>query len=181
MRFLTLVLLMALPAAANDGGRNPGLCAVVIPDTDPPAYYSIDLVTTKRVPGARLATGTGQVTFATSPFGIAIAPNGSYVYNLAINLERIKPASEGVYVAWVSTPNLDQVKRLGVLDENMQITGPVTWNKFLVIITLEPSADPLGDIWTGPVVLRGMSRSGLMHTMAGHGPFQQEPCATYGY
>jgi hypothetical protein len=29
--------------------------------------------------------------------------------------------------------------------------------------------------------MRGMSRSGMMHTMAGHGPFQQENCARYGY
>jgi len=26
-----------------------------------------------------------------------------------------------------------------------------------------------------------VSRSGLMHTMAGHGAFQQENCAAYGY
>ena len=38
-----------------------------------------------------------------------------------------------------------------------------------------------GAMWTGPVVSRGMSRSGLMHTMAGHGPFETEPCAVYGY
>jgi len=36
-------------------------------------------------------------------------------------------------------------------------------------------------MWTGPVVMRGMSRSGLMHTMAGHGAFEQENCAAYGY
>jgi hypothetical protein len=50
-----------------------------------------------------------------------------------------------------------------------------------VIITLEPSADDLGERWQGPVVLRGMSRSGMMHTMAGHGPFETEPCAVYGF
>ena len=36
-------------------------------------------------------------------------------------------------------------------------------------------------MWTGPIVIRGMSRSGMMHTMAGHGPFEEENCAAYGY
>ncbi|MDE2875730.1 MAG: hypothetical protein OXU69_07275 [Gemmatimonadota bacterium] len=31
------------------------------------------------------------------------------------------------------------------------------------------------------VVIRGMSRSGMTHTMAGHGPFEEENCAAYGY
>jgi hypothetical protein len=96
-------------------------------------------------------------------------------------VDRLTLVRKGAYVAWVSTPSLDQVQRLGVLDENMQVKGTVTWNKFLVIITLEPSADDLGERWQGPVVLRGMSRSGMMHTMAGHGPFETEPCAVYGF
>ena len=55
------------------------------------------------------------------------------------------------------------------------------WNKFLVFVTLEP-AEATGEArWQGPVVMRGLSRSGLMHTMAGHGPYEQEPCAVYGY
>jgi hypothetical protein len=29
--------------------------------------------------------------------------------------------------------------------------------------------------------MRGMSRSGRMHTLAGHGPFEAEPCAKYGF
>ena len=65
------------------------------------------------------------------------------------------------------------------IDGDDRLSKP--WNKYLVIITLEPTDDPQSPRWQGPVVLRGMSRSGLMHTMAGHGPFQQEPCATFGY
>ncbi|MGD2070011.1 MAG: hypothetical protein PVI57_15165, partial [Gemmatimonadota bacterium] len=59
--------------------------------------------------------------------------------------------------------------------------GRVEWNKFLVVITLETVDDPSADAWSGPIALRGMSRSGKMHTMAGHGPFQQENCAAFGY
>ncbi len=166
---------LSRPAAPADD-----TCAL-FRDTDPPAYYKIELVPTGRIPGTRQADGVGHVSFAPSPFGIALAPDGSYVYDLSIAIDRLRPAPQGVYVAWVSTPNLDQVKRLGVLGDDGRIRGRVDWNKFLVIITNEPSAEALGDGWQGPVVLRGLSRSGLMHTMAGHGPFQQEPCATYGY
>ncbi|MFQ5570764.1 MAG: hypothetical protein ACE5G0_13855 [Rhodothermales bacterium] len=158
-----------------------GECAVAHRGTDPPAYYQIDLVSTKRLPGTRQAKGVSRVTFATSPFGVAISPEGSYVYTLELSIEHLAPASQGAYVAWVSTPSLDKIKPLGTLDAQMRASGRVAWNKFLVIITLEPSADALGETWQGPVVLRGMSRSGMMHTMAGHGPFQQEPCAAFGY
>ena len=146
-----------------------------------PEYYKITLVPTRRVPGAWRAAGVGAVTFAPSPFGISISPKGNYVYNLDISIENLPPAREGAYVAWVSTADLDEIKRLGTLEAQRTISGQVAWNKFLVIITLEPSANVMGDIWQGPVVLRGMSRSGMMHTMAGHGPFQQEPCASFGY
>ena len=78
------------------------------------------------------------------------------------------------------------MKRLGALEvgeaERVSgFSGEVGWNKFLVVITLEPEDDPEAATWSGPIVLRGMSRSGAMHTMAGHGPFQEENCAAYGY
>lgn len=173
------LLLLTVPLYAGPTATSDDVC--VIADPDPPEYYKIDLVPTGRVPGTRLLRGVGTVTFAPSPFGIAISPEGSYVYKLDVSVADLKPAPNGVYAVWVSTHDLTAIKPLGVLDENMHITGTVDWNKFLVIITLEPAVDSIGDSWTGPVVFRGLSRSGMMHTMAGHGPFQQEPCATYGY
>ena len=50
-----------------------------------------------------------------------------------------------------------------------------------MVVTLESSDDPDQTMWTGPIVFRGASRSGMMHTMVGHGPLQQENCAAYGY
>ena len=70
---------------------------------------------------------------------------------------------------------------MGALDENLRADGRVTWNKFIVVVTLEPEDDPAAEMWSGPVVFRGMSRSGMMHTMVGHGALQQENCAAYGY
>ena len=71
---------------------------------DPPAYYQIDLVTTRKVPGAGNAVGITSVSYQATPFGIAIAPDGSYVYDLHVKIDRLAPARKGAYVAWVSTP-----------------------------------------------------------------------------
>ena len=107
--------------------------------------------------------------------------SGTYVYDLAIEIEGLKPPAEGIYVAWLTLPNLSEVVRLGSLDELNSIEGRVHWNKFLVVISLEESDDPDQARWKGPIAFRGLSRSGLMHTMAGHGPFDQEPCSSFGF
>jgi hypothetical protein len=121
-----------------------------------------------------------DVTFRPSPFGIALSPTGEYVYDLSLRIDELAPARGGAYVGWVTTPDLSKVVRLGTLDESHRIGGQVAWNKFLVVISLEENPGA-AERWSGPIVLRGMSRSGMMHTMAGHGPFASEPCAVYGY
>ena len=187
MRWLTgigLVLLLALLTSASAAPEKSGSsspCSGAARDLiEISSYYEIALVTTKRVAGTGLAKGTARVNFAASPFGVSVSPKGSYVYDLELQIERLAPPKKGVYTAWVSTPELDEIKRLGALDEGFALSGRVEWNKFLVIITLEPSTEAT-DSWQGPIIMRGMSRSGLMHTMAGHGPFELEPCATYGF
>ena len=67
-----------------------------------------------------------------------------------------------------------------MLDADTTTSGRVDWNKFLVLVTLEPSTE-VTNRWLGPVVMRGMSRSGMMHTLAGHGPYENEPCLKYGF
>ena len=170
--FLLLVPLLLGLAAPAPPAVPAGVC--------PPEYYQIPLAPTGRVPGTGAAEGVGAVSFADSPFGIAVSPDGSYVYDLQITTTGLPPPRAGAYVAWIATPDLQQHERLGVLGADGRIAGRVAWNKFLVIISLEASAE-LPERWQGPIILRGLSRSGLMHTMAGHGPFQQEPCAMYGY
>jgi len=174
---LTLLCAWAPDPAVEAAGADDTVCVA----TDPPLYYAIDLVSTKKLPGTRLASGTVDMTFQASPFGIAVGSGGHYRYALNGRIEKIKPPREGVYVVWLSTPDLDQVRLVGPLDETMTFEGAVDWQKFLVIVTLEKSFDPAQTRWQGPVALRGLSRSGMMHTMAGHGPFQSEPCAFFGY
>jgi len=181
----------AIPAAVIP------LCTLV----EDPDYYRIPLATTRLVAGTGQTTGEAGLGFpAASPFGIAVTPDGSYDYRVRFDVRRLPARSRGVFVAWVTTPEIDRVRRIGPLDGG-RAEGPVEWNKFLVVVTMEPHDSPTaapvdealegmdapGGVagssppWTGPVVLRGMSRSGRMHTMAGHGPFEQERCAKYGF
>lgn len=179
-----LLLTPGTPAAASANNAFPSSCLAPSspdPDPDPPVYYAIDLVPTKKVTGARMATGRGDITFSQSPFGVALTADGQYVYNLAVAMENIRiPEGKAVDV-WVTTPTLDEVVHIGRLGEDLTAKGSVSFNKFLVVVSLEDGTRPAGTSWSGPIIARGMSRSGLMHTMAGHGPFEAEPCATYGY
>jgi hypothetical protein len=155
--------------------------SVCSPDGDPPTYYAIPLVTTKNIPATGYTTGTGDVTYAASPFGVSIAPDGSYLYDVTMSFRKLPEPRQGTYVGWATTTEVDQIIRLGTPGADGRIRGQVRWNKFLLVLTLEAEDDPDAETWSGPIVLRGMSRSGKMHTMAGHGPLEDEKCATYGY
>ena len=168
----------AVEATVPFAGDYVAVCAL----PSGPEYYAFELFTTRNVPGSGLAKGHAEVAVSgSSPFSVALAPDGSYVYDIQVSLERMKAPRQGHLVAWVTTPDLDAVQRLGTLDQNFRTAGTVTWNKFLVVVTWEAEDDPEADAWSGPVAFRGMSRSGMMHTMVGHGALQQENCAAYGY
>lgn len=178
-----LATLMALAAgiAPAAGARAQGASA---PCVAPPGveYYAIELYTTKNVPGSGYARGSASVSVpVASPFSVAVTPDGSYQYEVDVSLERIRVPAGGHLVAWLTTPDLDRVRRIGALDEHLQARGAVAWNQFIVVITLEADDDPSAATWSGPIAMRGMSRSGRLHTMVGHGALQQENCAAYGY
>ena len=184
MVFATAVgisLAAAVPSTASETISSLSPCSAIISaPLLPSQYYGIEMVTTRRVPGTGRAVGTGMVNFARSPFGVAVSPSGSYVYDLSLSIDRIKAPRRGAYTAWAVAPDLQDVVRLGVIEEGQVASARVTWNKFLVVLTLEPSTEPTGR-WLGPVVMRGMSRSSMMHTLAGHGPFENETCLKYGF
>jgi hypothetical protein len=121
------------------------------------------------------------MTFQGSPFGLAVTASGLYAYDLKVSFEGLRQPQEGSYVVWLATADLTEIQAAGSLDADFTAGATVAWNKFLVVVSLESDAGNLGESWAGPIVARGMSRSGRMHTMAGHGPFQAEPCAKYGY
>lgn len=195
---------------ARLGGESPGIGVCrPHPVADPDPYYRIEMVPTRNVTGTAFVRGHADVTFLRSPYGISLAADGSYRQNVHLQFEGLRPAPHGSeWVAWVTTTQIDHVERIGTLDEAGRVMGPVSWNKFLVVVTLEAQglegasaasgsasrSDSQTDLaagagaglssglsWSGPVAFRGMSRSGMMHTMVGHGPLQDENCAAYGF
>lgn len=143
-------------------------------------YYDFPLVGTGQVPGIGRADGVASVMFADSPFGVAISADGAYRYELSVSLPQLQEPPGGHLTVWVTSPDLSHVERMGVLREGGSV-GTVTLNKYLVVVTLEPTDDPGATMWSGPIVSRGTSRSGLMHSLAGHGPYETEPFAAPGY
>ncbi len=161
--------LMANPIVSNPQNPYLGICRVAM---DPgPSPFIIPLESTG---DARGASGVVTMRFAPSPFGVALTVDGHFRYQLSLSAEGLNSVPGKHHVAWAATPELDQVTRLGALSDAGVVEGEVSYNKILVFVTEESS--PEGTTWSGPVLLRGVSRSGLLHTMAGHGPFNDAPC-----
>jgi hypothetical protein len=174
---LLAVFVIASPTSATVWDSGPGFC---MPEGS--AYYALELLTTKNIPGTGAARAIADVSLPDkSPFSVALTSDGSYAYAVNVSLERMKAPRQGRLVAWVTTREIDHIERIGALDDSLQASGSVSWNKFIVLVTLESSDDPDQEVWAGPIVFRGMSRSGFMHTMVGHGALVQENCAVYGY
>lgn len=114
--------------------------------------------------------GWMELTFARSPYGVTVSPEGKYVYDLVLGVRSQRSSEDRTLVAWATTRDLDEVVKLGVLDGDMRVTGQVDWNKFLVLVTREASESV--ETWEGSILLSGMSPSGRMHTMRGHGIFE---------
>lgn len=146
-----------------------------------PDFYKIELVPTGNVPGTGSYTGVARVSFEDTPFDVAVSEDGTFHRRVRVDMSGVKQPESGGYVVWVSPPELEPIKKLGVLDSDGRLTGEVSFPKYLVIVTLEENPKEIQGRWQGPVVHRGMSKSGFMHGMAGHGPFRQEPCANYGF
>lgn len=107
---------------------------------------------------------------ATSPYGVTVSSAGHYVFDVAVHVQSLRRRPGVNYVVWATTPDLQQVKKLGILGEDGVVSNQVDWNKFLIFITAEASADV--PRWQGPILLTAMSPSGWMHTMRGHGIFE---------
>ena len=111
---------------------------------------------------------------------MSLTENGDYLRDLEINVSNLRAPDQGSFVVWVTTPQLDSIEKVGVLGD-VALRGQVRWNKFLVVVSLEQDDASTAPRWAGPIILRGMSKSGAMHTSAGHGPFETENCASYGF
>lgn len=110
------------------------------------------------------AAGVIELSRASSPFGVSVTPDGVHRWRLTGYFARLPdPATLGRYgalVAWVTPLDLDPVVKLGEVRDGRIDLGEVAFNKFLVLVTAEGSADVTER--TGPLVVRGRSPSSRM-------------------
>ncbi len=133
--------------------------------------YDIALFATPKAPDAR---GSARLVFAPSPFGVTVTADGRASYDVQVTAASLPaPSSLGpyaAYVAWAVTPDLATWKPLGAIHEGTTTVGPAEMNKFLLVITAEPTATPTAH--SGPTVLHGTSPSGWLQTFLTHPMFR---------
>lgn len=137
--------------------------------------YEFPLRGTSRARGAQ---GIGRLELAWSPFGVAVTTEGHLVYDLRVRIDGLRePPTLGpfeTYVAWIATPDLARLTKLGALDGNGLLEARVsTMNKFIFLVTAE-SSDEVSDR-SGPIVARGVSPSGLLQSFGQHELFNNMP------
>ena len=131
------------------------------PDRPASDLYCIDLLSTQR---GGDATGVVELSRPWSPFGVTVTAEGRHRHALTAWIAGLPdPATLGpytTYVAWATPLVLDPVLRLGEVGNGLNELGEVAFNKYMVLITAEASADVTER--TGPLVLRGRSPSSRM-------------------
>ncbi len=150
----------ARPAEARGAGGGTALAGTPTgrPATD---LHCISLFSTARAGDARGLVELGRVP---SPFGVTVTPSGHHVRALTAHIEDLPPPGSlgpyTVYMAWATPLELAPVVPLGPVDNGEHRLGRVAFNKFLVMVSAEASADVTTR--EGPLVLRGRSPSALM-------------------
>ncbi|MDP9206176.1 MAG: multicopper oxidase family protein [Gemmatimonadota bacterium] len=154
--YVALTLTLALgtneppPTSLCDGPARP-----LAPSRD---LYCIELIAAPRIVGA---SGRVELAMRPGPFTVDVTASGVLRFSPVINLEGLPaPASLGpysIYVAWVATPVMDPVLRLGEVRNGRAQLPPIALDKFIILVTAEPSAMVTSP--TGRFVLRGASPS----------------------
>ena len=152
--------LSTLCSAGARGARLAGGEASPVGQT-PTDLFCFDLHATAT---ARDAWGVVELGRVPGPFGVTVTAAGNHVSDLTAWLTGLpEPSQLGpfeAYVAWATTPTLDPVIRLGPVGNGRNALGRISFNKFLILITAEASANATER--EGRLVLRGRSPSSLM-------------------
>ena len=107
------------------------------------------------------ASGRVALLMRPGPFTVDVTASGVLRFSPVIDLAGLPvPASLGpysTYVAWVATPVMDPVLRLGEVRNGRTQLPAIALDKFIILVTAEPSATVTSP--TGRFVLRGASPS----------------------
>ena len=120
--------------------------------------YCMDLVPSPGLSGIQAMAELARVP---SPFGVRVTADGHHEYDVSFIVSGLpSPQSLGAYttfVAWVTTPLLYPVIKLGEVGNGTTQLAPISLDKFLLLVSAEPSGDVSER--TGRLVLRGLSPS----------------------
>lgn len=120
--------------------------------------YCIELIPVPDVPAA---SGRVELAYLPNPFTVAALPDGRLRYRPVAYLDGLpQPKALGAfthYVAWISAATMDSVVRLGTVGDGVTELPPIDLEKFIILVTAEPSGD--GAEPRGRIVLRGQSPS----------------------
>lgn len=144
--------------AQGAGGDEVGTAA--------PAPYRMLLHPTARAGAAR---AEATLRLAPSPFGVTVSRTGHYPFDIELRVAGLRAPGDQALVVWAARRDLSEFRKLGVVDPEGRAAGRVDWNKFLLLVTREPSGEVAER--SGPVLLRGVSPSGLLAALAGHDLF----------
>ncbi|MCR4341471.1 MAG: multicopper oxidase family protein [Gemmatimonadaceae bacterium] len=155
-RLIALLALAGALAGSTTGAQDRPCDAqptALAPSRD---LYCIELIA---APGIRNASGRVELGRIPGPFTIAVAADGRLLHQPVITLAGLPPpASLGAfttYVAWVATPVMHPVTKLGEVRNGRNVLATIALEKFIILITAEES--PGVDEPRGKVVLRGQS------------------------
>lgn len=129
----------------------------------PPLSPSRDLYCIELIPAPGMSFASGRVALGRrpGPFTIHVTAKGELRFTPQLTLAGLpQPDSLGpytAYVAWVATPVMHPVTRLGAVGNGRVTLPSITLDKFVVLITAEASPDAAEP--TGRIVLRGASPS----------------------
>jgi FtsP/CotA-like multicopper oxidase with cupredoxin domain len=144
--------------AAVGGPERATVCDITSAAGPSADLYCFDLVPTADFVDATASVRLGR---SKSPFGVSVTVDGQPRYELDISIGGLPKNSElepeTTFVAWVTTPLLDPMIRLGDVKNGRHVLGTVEFNKFVVLITAE--TDSAGARPAGQIVLRGSSPS----------------------
>ncbi len=151
--------IVAAPTTYAQTQDAPDECAVAGRETGPDTnLYCIELFHRPDVPAA---SGRAELGRVPSPFGTRVSIDGHHEFDVAVVLRGLPdPSSIGpytTYVAWATTPLLRPMVNLGPVGNGRAELGRVGFDKFLILITAEATADV--DSYQGRLVLRGISAS----------------------
>lgn len=148
-----LALLAAVTAVAvGQSPAGPRVCDPQTPLGPSHDLYCIELIA---APGARGASGRVELSPPETPFTVGVTPDGHSRYTLLGSVAGLEPGR--TYVAWVMTPQMDTLIKLGVVTGGRFVGEGIALNKFVVLVTAERSAGATAP--SDRIVLRGQSPS----------------------